>query len=149
MSSTSMPTVLHFEDDRLLQVVIADLLEDVGMTAIVGELDRSGAARQVHSLDYDLVLTDMNMPNFDGVDVLEWVRRQRPGTPVVALTGASASQLIRIGCDPAQFASFLFKPADLEVLLNVIDHLLSGRPPAGVDGMPDSPRLPSGPGGRG
>jgi CheY-like chemotaxis protein len=132
-----MPTVLHFEDDRLLQVVIADLLADVGMTAIVGELDRNGAARQVHSLDYDLVLTDMQMPNFDGVDVLEWVRRQRPGTPVVALTGASPNQLIRIGCDPALFASFLFKPTDLEVLLNVIDRLLSGQP------RPGDPRSPA------
>jgi len=144
-----MPTVLHFEDDKLLQVVIADLLEDVGMTAISGELDRRGAARQVHNLDYDLVLTDMQMPNFDGVDVLEWVRRQRPGTPVVALTGASPNQLMRIGCDPAQFASLLFKPADLEVLLNVIDHLLSGGPSAGADAIPDSPRFSSGAGWRG
>ena len=144
-----MPTVLYFEDDRLLQVVIADLLTDVGMTAIVGKLDRNGAARQVRSLDYDLVLTDIQMPNFDGVDVLEWVRRQRPGTPVVALTGTSPNQLMRIGCDPAQFASFLFKPADLEVLLNVIDRLLCGRPHAGADGSPDGRRSPSGAGWRG
>jgi CheY-like chemotaxis protein len=132
-----MPRVLYFEDDELLQAVITDLLTDAGVIPIVGKLDRRQAVQQLQSADYDLVLTDLQMPNFDGLDVLDWVQRQRPNTPVVALTGASHRQLIDIGCDPARFADFLFKPADLDRLLNTVGRLTAGR--AGTAASPDKP----------
>ena len=122
-----MARVLFFEDDLTLQVVLFDLFDYAGITPIVGALDSRTATKQIRLADYDLVLTDMQMPNYSGVDVLEWVQRCCPGIPVVALTGAPPDQLKRLGCDPTQYDAFLFKPAKLEDLLNVVDRLISDR----------------------
>jgi DNA-binding NtrC family response regulator len=122
-----MASVLLFEDEPSLQATLSDLLTSAGFTPVVGALDRDRATKQIKLAEYDLVLTDLQMPNFNGVDVLEWVRRHRAATPVVALTGAMPNDLKRMGCDPTLYSAFLFKPADLELVLSVVDRLVSER----------------------
>jgi DNA-binding NtrC family response regulator len=124
-----MASVLLFEDEPLMLAILADVLEDAGLKAIVGAADRKGAAAQVAKADYDLVLTDMQMPNYSGVDVWEWVQRRWSGMPVVALTGASPPQLKQMGCDPRDYSAFFSKPADLELVLSTVDRLLSESTP--------------------
>jgi CheY-like chemotaxis protein len=124
-SFVHMASVLLFEDEPLLQETLSDLLKNAGFTPVVGALDRGAATKQIKAANYDLVLTDLHMPNFNGVDVLAWVRRNRFGTPVVALTGASPNDLKRMGCDPTLYSAFLFKPADLELVLSVVGRLIS------------------------
>ena len=72
----------------------------------------------------DLLITDMNMPDMDGMTLLKEFRKLLPVTPVMILTGygdvKSAQQAISLGAD-----DFLEKPFDRSDFLDTIDRLLS------------------------
>jgi DNA-binding NtrC family response regulator len=111
-----------------LLAMLCDMLEEAGYTPIAGELNRGAAMKQIRLATYDVVVTDLQMPNFNGVDVLDWVSEYKK--PVVALTGASTSQLKSMGCDPTRYAAFMFKPANLEQMLNVVTRLADPAAPS-------------------
>ena len=48
--------------------------------------DFADAVRQLGSERYDLVLTDMHLPDGDGLDLVEWIQENRPGVPVAVIT---------------------------------------------------------------
>jgi CheY-like chemotaxis protein len=80
---------------------------------------------------FDLLVTDMNMPEMNGDILVERVRALRPDMPIVLCTGYSRkltnSRLAEIGGDTC-----LYKPVTSEVLASavrqVIDARKSGRP---------------------
>ena len=84
-----MARVLVVDDDKLLALAVLGVLEDAGHTPL---LARQGDAlvTDLEHAQYELVLTDLYMPQVSGWDVARWVERHRPGTPVVALSGALA-----------------------------------------------------------
>jgi two-component system response regulator HydG len=59
---------------------------DAALEALVGE---DGDA-------FDLVLTDLTMPGSSGVDLIEQILRERPGLPIVVITGLAATREIDI-----------------------------------------------------
>ena len=58
------------------------------------ETARNGevAVEMVESDSYDVVITDINMPRSNGIDVLDAVNRIRPGTPVIMMTGYASPE---------------------------------------------------------
>src|SRR5512137_1549664 len=48
--------------------------------------DYASAIRQLGGQRYALVLTDMRLPDGDGLDLVEWIQANRPGTPVAVIT---------------------------------------------------------------
>jgi CheY-like chemotaxis protein len=77
--------------------------------------------------DYDLVLTDLDMPGLDGFELLERIKaleleRGQPPTPVVAITG-HAEQGIPERCFRAGMAAFLTKPVGRREILSVVEDI--------------------------
>jgi DNA-binding NarL/FixJ family response regulator len=66
---------------------------------------------------YDLVITDMVMPQVDGMEVLQEAKKLYPDSGVIVLTGyddtASAVKALKLGAD-----DFLLKPCDIDELLS-------------------------------
>lgn len=66
---------------------------------------------------YDLVITDLVMPQVDGIEVLQEAKELYPDTGVIILTGyddaASAVKALKLGAD-----DFLLKPCDIDELLS-------------------------------
>jgi len=48
--------------------------------------DYATAVKRLGSEVYDLVLTDMRLPDGDGLDLVEWIQAHRPGVPVAVIT---------------------------------------------------------------
>ena len=67
------------------------LLRNEGFTPHVAHGGRQGL-EQIESLSPDIVLTDVRMPNVDGIEVLSAVRRQDPGIPVILMTAQATLQ---------------------------------------------------------
>ncbi len=68
---------------------------------------------------YDLVLTDMRLPDGDGLDLLEWIQTNRPGVPVAVITAhgnvEAAVRALKLGA-----FDFISKPLDLVALRKLI-----------------------------
>jgi diguanylate cyclase (GGDEF)-like protein len=103
--------VLVVDDDRLIREMTRDALVREGFhvevaasgTEALGILERSGP--------FDVVLTDLSMPEMDGLELMEKIKRAQPRTDVIVLTGyaslESALQALRLGA-----ADYLRKPVE-------------------------------------
>src|SRR5699024_5642510 len=110
--------VLVVDDEAQQREVTCDLLNGYGFDALAAA---SGAAvlAILYSQNVDLVITDQYMHGMDGWELLQHVRRQRPGLPVV-LYSAVPPRPAKRGHGNACFDATLLKPADSRALLDQI-----------------------------
>jgi PAS domain S-box-containing protein len=79
--------VLVVDDDSLVAMGTAMMLEDMGHAAIVAGSAAEALAKLAENARVDLVLTDHMMPGMTGLDLAERLRRERPDLPVALITG--------------------------------------------------------------
>jgi CheY-like chemotaxis protein len=89
------------------------MIEGGGHTALpeVGGADTWDALRDG---GFDLVLTDLRMPSLDGATVARWLERYRPGTPVIAISGALGDMQDTEREPP--FAAALHRPVNRDII---------------------------------
>src|SRR5512139_4071257 len=82
-----------------------------------GDID--AAVKKLGGEKYDLVLTDMRLPDGDGLDLVEWIQSHRPGVPVAVITAhgnvEAAVRALKLGA-----FDFISKPLDLAALRKLI-----------------------------
>ena len=115
-------TVLVVDDDRVNVVLLERVLKRAGVGTIHGVTNPSRAVSACLELQPDLVMLDLHMPGFDGLDVLEQLRKALPADeflPVIVLTGDVRSEA-RDDALAAGAKDFVTKPFDhTEVVLRV------------------------------
>lgn len=128
-------TILIVDDERFSRATVARLLEDMGEPHIVHAANGDEAMGQLTSddLNIDMVISDFNMPDKHGLDLLKSVRVGEEGIkrtmPFAILTGYSDKHLVdlALGLD---VNAFLIKPVSkkgLEARINkMIRHALTG-----------------------
>ncbi len=80
--------VLLVEDERLIRLVLVELLTDAGLRVTAAGTGDDAAALIDGPDGFDLVLTDMQMPGgLDGTAVARHARRRHPGICVIYMTG--------------------------------------------------------------
>ncbi len=116
-------TILFIEDNEIVRKSLTrDLLTDhFAVTAV------AGGKEGINALDkgpFDLVITDLMMPDVDGFKVLKTVKKTTPLTRVIILTGygdtQSAIDALRLGAD-----DFIHKPCEVEELVFRIHNCLT------------------------
>lgn len=92
MSTSSSPDrslqILVADDARDLQALIAGWLTEAGHTVVSAFGGREIAAH-VERQAFDVVVTDILMPDGDGWEAIAHVLRVRPGTRIIAMSGGS------------------------------------------------------------
>lgn len=114
--------VLVAEDNLINQIVIQRLLEKLGHTVDV-VTDGEAALERIQSFGYDLLLTDVNMPKVDGIQMTRFIRtlnHSNSQIKIVALT-ASATEKDREVCLNSGMDDFLGKPIDVKALRLAMD----------------------------
>jgi putative nucleotidyltransferase with HDIG domain len=86
---TKRGQVLVVDDDRAVRRSLAKVLETIGLTAHEAETGAEAMAMLDRFDDVPLVVTDIYMPEMDGLALLEQVLRRRPDTAVLVLTGVA------------------------------------------------------------
>jgi two-component system, NtrC family, response regulator PilR len=85
--------------------------------------DYASAVRHLGGQRYHLVLTDMRLPDGDGLDLVEWIQEHRPGVPVAVITAhgnvEAAVRALKLGA-----FDFISKPVDLGSLRRLITSTL-------------------------
>lgn len=87
--------------------------------------DGRAGLRLVERTPYDLVLTDLNMPELDGMTLLERIREVRPDTPVVVMTVASTPENLVRAIRERAF-SYFSKPFTVNAVTDMVERALSG-----------------------
>ena len=132
-----IPRLLLVEDDTISRGFFKAALEALPAEvdtadSLASAMDRGCAAR------HDLWLIDVNLPDGNGTELLEQLRRARPGTPALAHT-ADADTSIHGRLRDAGFRETLVKPLSGEQLLQAVRRVLaSGASVAGVDPAAES-----------
>jgi PAS domain S-box-containing protein len=119
---SSPKRILIVEDNVINQIVVRRMAEKLGHVVDVVQ-DGATAVQQARKVRYDLVLTDLNMPGIDGLQLTRLIRNlPAPGNavPIIALT-ASATADDRDACLAAGMNDYLSKPIGVELLSAVID----------------------------
>ena len=110
--------ILITEDDRVQREIIADILLRAEY-----EVEAVGSGREtlaaLEAEEYDLLLTDMRMPEMDGLELLRRAKRLRPDMEAVVMT-AHATVETAITAMKEGAVDYLAKPFDKDELLVVI-----------------------------
>lgn len=123
-----MMRILIVDDDDALRGAIARFLGRAGYE--VEEADNGHAAlRTIERKSVDLVVTDINMPEMDGIEIVMALRGRTPPTPVVAMSGGGLlpKQLLLGSAEALGAVESIFKPFDLQQLLSTIERVLAQR----------------------
>ena len=114
-------SILIIDDEADVRELVADVLAGLGHSVTVAGGGREGLAR-FETGRYDLVLTDLGMPDFNGWDVARAVKASRPDVPVLLLTGwADAAS----PADVPRVEGIIKKPFDLKQLAAVVSQALA------------------------
>lgn len=115
-------SVLIAEDEELARQNLASFLRQEGFR-VEEARDGKTAIETINEIDFDLVLTDLRMPNADGLAVLKHVREVSPNSFVIVTTAyasvESAVEALRVGAQ-----DYIIKPLVFDEVLRKIRRLL-------------------------
>jgi CheY-like chemotaxis protein len=78
------------DDEQFVRETLAEMLVDLDHKVVTVDGGRQ-AIEKVSSDDFDLVFTDLAMPEMDGWETARAIRKRRPELPVVLVTGYGAT----------------------------------------------------------
>lgn len=114
--------ILIVEDNVTLSQLQKDWLTREGYEVFTA-VDAIVARRHIRRIDFDLILSDVRLPEGDGLSLLEWLRKEKPGIPVVIMTDYASYQdavrAIKMGAK-----DYLPKPVHMERLFELVKELV-------------------------
>lgn len=102
--------------------------------------DLGSAKELLESQDYDFCLTDMKLPDGNGIQLVQHIQANYPEMPVAMIT-AHGSMESAVEALKAGAFDFVSKPVNLELLRKLVDTALNLKPLQVAEGKPGSPRL--------
>src|SRR5271155_2714744 len=116
-------TILVADDDRAIRTVLSQALgrlgHDVRTTGNAAQL-----WRWVADGEGDLVITDVVMPDENGLDLLPRIKKMRPDLRVIVMSAQNTLMTAVKATERGAF-EYLPKPFDLRELMNVVERALS------------------------
>ncbi len=120
-----MENILVVDDEEAIREVVSTMLESKGYHCTAVQNGRV-AQDQVKKATPDLVLSDMIMPEMDGIRLLEWMRQYDPEVPVIMVTAihdiSTALEAIRRGA-----YDYILKPFEKDQLFLGVGRALQHR----------------------
>lgn len=119
-----MSEVLIVDDSLSIRELLTSVLRKAGFNVTSADNGRSGL-ETAQSSNYDLVITDINMPEMDGLELLTRLRAlpEYSFKPILILTTEFSQEMKQKGRD-AGATGWLVKPFDPEKLVGVISRII-------------------------
>ena len=117
--------ILFVDDERRILSLVEEYLSRQGYSVTVEDSGLK-ALELIKEKNFDVVFTDLNMPEFTGINLLTAVKERRPETEVIIVTGygtvESAIEALKLGS-----YDYIQKPVRLERLKLLIDRIIERR----------------------
>ena len=115
--------VLVAEDIKVNQMVVCSFLRKVGIEPDVAN-DGKEAVQLATSVDYDLILMDIHMPNMNGYEATKKLRDRELTIPIIALTASTMREEIEM-CIQAGCTEHLAKPINRKLFYDLLRKYLT------------------------
>jgi DNA-binding NtrC family response regulator len=117
-------TILVVDDNSPIRTMLTVVLEMEGHTVVTAE-NGAQAFRILRSREgeFDLVVSDVMMPEIDGPTLATKLLKEQPTLPVLLISGGNEN----VDLDSFKSFQFLAKPFDLTIFLATVRRLLTGR----------------------
>jgi len=117
-------TILYAEDEKSLRDITLNILKGFTNKQYVAENGLEGLELfKKHEEEIDLIITDVNMPQMNGLDMIKEIKKINPNIPIIVATAFSNTEYlleaIDIGVD-----KYILKPIDMKKLLQVMSQSL-------------------------
>ena len=120
-----MAHILVIDDEENVRLLVAAILEQQSHQVTQADNGKTGMAA-FRRTPPDLVITDLVMPEQEGVETILELRREKPGLPVIAMSGGLArSETYLDICRRLGVRATLSKPFGVKELLDVVGPALS------------------------
>jgi len=119
-----MVSIVVIEDDAAIRDVLRIGLESAGYHVREAKNGRDGT-REFRKAPTDLVITDIYMPDCDGLDVIRRLRRVHPKLKILAISGASGTMDFLKTARSLGASRVLYKPFVMTVVLKTVSELLA------------------------
>ncbi len=117
--------VLVIDDDQAMCELIEESLRASGFD-VTWRLRAEDALDLLRDADFDVIVADLNLGQMSGIELCKRVMENRPGTPVIIMTGY-ADMSAAIAAIQAGAFDFITKPVEMEVLNHALRRALSHR----------------------
>lgn len=116
-------TLLYVEDDDVIRTELSSLLENFFKSVIVVPNGKEGLRTYLTNQDnIDIILSDINMPELNGIDMVKKIREIKDDVPVVFATAHSDSDFL-IEAIKLRVKEYIVKPLDIKKLLIFIEDI--------------------------
>lgn len=116
--------VMYVDDDEALVFLVERVLKRKGFSVSTFTDPRlAAAALRAHPLDFDLLVTDYNMPGYSGIELLRETRLIRPDLPVALASGYVTAEIEQSALSVGARA-LIHKPNDVDELCETVQRLL-------------------------
>ena len=115
--------ILLVEDQEILAMMTQAWLEDMGVTVTTVENGIKAKPELINN-HFDLIMTDLLMPELDGLGLLQWMQEKSITTPTMVISGISdPEQLAKLRKFP-NVIQILEKPLTMDQLIDVQHYIL-------------------------
>jgi two-component system chemotaxis response regulator CheY len=118
-------TILILDDSAAMVMTLAQILSKAGYEVVTGSNGKEGICELTNGLKPAVILTDLNMPEMDGIEFIKEARKSAAAkfTPIIVLSGESDGRT-RDEARAAGASGWLTKPPQPNQLLYVVKQLL-------------------------
>ncbi len=118
--------ILVVDDEADVRLLLTREISDRGYE-VVAVVDSAQAMEEMDRGYFDVVLTDVRMPGMDGMALTEWIKRTRPDTEVIVMTGYGSPE-ITTSVERLGAFDYLSKPfGGLDLVTSSIDRAIQKR----------------------
>lgn len=119
---SSAPSILVVDDDPRVREVLGAMLENAGYDVTLAENGRA-AVSLLESRRFSLILTDLVMPEQEGIETIKQIKGKYPDLKIVAMSGAFGGDYLRIASYLGAHST-LSKPIKMEKLISTLKETL-------------------------
>ena len=122
-----MRKVLIVEDSPVMRGMLETLVDTLGDVEVEAVENGLEALRILPVMEFSLIITDINMPNINGLELISFIRQspKHQDTPIIVVSTESAEKDRNKGMSLGASA-YLTKPFNESELINLVTSLLGG-----------------------
>jgi DNA-binding NtrC family response regulator len=143
MNKKVTPRILVVEDDEMFRDTVREILRDMGYK-VRGARNLTKATKRLTRHTFDLVLSDIDIGDGSGFDVIQVARQAHPEAPIVLMSAGADPEIVRQALDSGA-ARFLPKPFGLTELMKTVETLLDSSASNTANGLSDANGAPDSP----